>query len=113
MVHIFRLWQTFLVNCNPLIKLFHAPTVQQAILDASSDLENIPKHLEALMFNIYLLAVTSMQPEECLSMLGDSRDSLLAKYSSAAQQALINARFMKSLNLTTLQAFTLYMVGTQ
>jgi hypothetical protein len=110
-VHIFRLWQTFLVNVNPLVKLFHAPTVQQIILDASGDLQNVPKHTEALMFAIYLLAVTSLQPEECETMFADTQSNLLSKYSHGTQQALINAKFMKSLSLTTLNAFVLYLVS--
>lgn len=109
-VHIFKLWQTFLINVNPLVKLFHAPTVQQTILDASGDLNNVPKHVEALMFSIYLLAITSLQPEECERMFGDTRTNLLSRYSHGTQQALINAKFMKSLNLTTLNAFCLYLV---
>jgi len=110
-VQIFRMWQTFLINVNPLVKMFHAPTVQQMILDASGDLKNIARPTEALMFSIYFLSITSLQNEECESMFGESRPSLLAKYSYAAQQALINARFLKSLNLFTLQALILYLVS--
>jgi len=111
MVHMFRLWQVFLNNVQPLVKIFHAPTVQQIIIDASADLDNVPKHIEALMFTMYLLAVTSMQPEDCERLLSEPRDKLLTRFSHAAQQALINARFMKSLNLITLQAYTLYAVS--
>lgn len=38
---IFRLWQIFLDNVNPLIKLMHAPTTQRRLLDAISHLDNI------------------------------------------------------------------------
>lgn len=109
-VQIFRLWQTFLVNVNPLIKMFHAPTVQQTILDASSDLENVPRHTEALMFAIYFLAVTSLRNEDCESMFGEQQQVLLAKYCHAAQQALINSKFLRSLNILTLQALVLFLV---
>jgi hypothetical protein len=91
--------------------MFHAPTVQQMILDASGDLKNISRPAEALMFSIYFLSVTSLQNEECESMFRESRLSLLAKYTYAAQQALINARFLRSLNLFTLQALILYLVS--
>lgn len=107
----FRLWQTFLVNVDPLVKIFHAPTIQQTVLDASTNLRNIPKHVEALLFSIYFIAVTSMQPNECESLLGSSKPDLLVKYSHGAQQALVNARFMRSLNLTTLNAFIIYLVS--
>ncbi|KAE8441170.1 hypothetical protein EG329_005799 [Mollisiaceae sp. DMI_Dod_QoI] len=112
-VQIFRLWQTFLVNVNPLVKMFHAPTIQQLILDASGNLENIPRHTEALMFAIYFLAVTSLTTEDCQSMFGASRPQLLAKYSHGTQQALINARFLKSLNILTLQSLVLYLLGVR
>jgi hypothetical protein len=112
-IHIFRLWQTFLVNCNPLIKIFHAPTVQQMILDASGDLHSVPRHTEALMFAIYLLAVTSLKGQDCESMFDEPRNNLLSRYSHAAQQALINAKFLKSLNLITLQAFSIYLVSSR
>lgn len=109
-VQIFRLWQTFLVNVNPLIKVFHAPTVQQMILDATGDLKKVPRPIEALMFGIYFLSISSLSNEECEGMFGESRLSLLAKYSHGAQQSLINSRFMKSLSIITLQSYVLYLV---
>lgn len=110
-VQIFRLWQTFLVNVNPLVKIFHAPTVQQIILDATGDLSNIPRATESLMFAIYLISVTSLRSEECETMFGETRATLISKYSQAAQQALINGKFLKSVNLYSLQAFCLYLVS--
>jgi hypothetical protein len=110
-VQIFRLWQTFLVNVNPLVKIFHAPTVQQIILDASGDLANVPRATEALMFAIYLIAVTSLKTEECETMFGEPRSTLLSKYSHGTQQALVNAKFLKSLNLYSLQAFALFLLA--
>jgi len=112
-VHIFRLWQTFLVNVNPLLKIFHAPTVQQTILDASGDLENVSRPTEALMFAIYFIAVTSMNNSDCERILGEPRQVLVSKYCHAAQQALINSKFLRSLNITTLQALTIYMVSSR
>lgn len=110
-VAMFRLWQTFLTNVNPLIKIFHAPTVQEMILDASSNLGDTPRTTEALMFSIYLLATVSLSNEECDSMFSESRDSLIRKYAHASQQALMNARYLKSLNLTSLQSYVIYLVS--
>lgn len=110
-VHIFRLWQTFLVNVNPLSKVVHAPTLQQTILDASEDVRNIPRPVEALMFSVYFLAVTSLQNEDCQTMFGEQRSTLLARYAQGTQQALVNARFLKSLNMGTLQAYIFYLVN--
>jgi hypothetical protein len=110
-VQVFRLWQTFLVNVNPLVKIFHAPTVQQIILDATGDLSNIPRPTESLMFAIYLISVTSLRNEDCETMFGETRAYLLSKYSHATQQALVNGKFLKSVNLYSLQAFALFLVS--
>lgn len=112
-VQIFRLWQTFLVNVNPLVKMFHAPTVQQTILDASGDLENVPRHTEALMFAIYFLAVSSLRNEDCEAMFRENRTTLLSRYAHGTQQALINSKFLKSLNIFTLQALVLFLLGVR
>lgn len=108
---VFGLWQTCIDNVDPLIKLFRAPLVQQMILEAVDDLDNIPKSTEALMFAIYLSSANSMNEQDCQKMMGESKAALLAKFSSATQQALINADFLKSTNLVVLQALTLYLVS--
>lgn len=111
-VHIFRLWQTFLDNVNPLIKIFHAPTVQQEILRASANLENVSKSMESLMFGIYYFAATSLNEEECQNSFGMDRTSLLVSYQYGAQQALLNASFLKTSDIVVLQALALYLVRT-
>jgi len=109
-VHIFRLWQTFLDNVNPLTKIIHAPTMQQLVLEAAGDLEHVPQGLEALMFAIYTFAVTSLSTIECESMFGEAKSTLLAKYRLGTQQALVSAGFLRSSDLVILQAFVLFLV---
>jgi len=111
-VHIFRLWQTYLDNVDPLVKLFHAPTVQHRILEASSDLANISKGIEALMFGIYALAVTSLADEDCKTMFGEEKSILLSRYRSSAQQALLRAGFLRSSDMVVLQAYVLFLVSS-
>ncbi|KUJ12925.1 uncharacterized protein LY89DRAFT_622987, partial [Mollisia scopiformis] len=108
-VQIFRLWQIFLDRINPLTKIIHAPTTQQRILEASSNLDNVPKSLEALMFSIYYFAATSLTPEESETLFGQDQTSLTKKYWLGFQQALANASFLKSSDIVTLQAFVLYL----
>lgn len=109
-VHIFRLWQTFLDNVNPLIKIFHAPSVQQSVLDATANLENIPKSFEALLFGIYSTATISMNDEDCQKLFIESKEVVLARFQSGARRALRNAGYLKSSDIVVLQAFTLYLV---
>lgn len=109
-VHIFKLWQTFLENVNPLVKVLHAPTVQQQILKASSDLASISKETEALMFSVYCVALISMSAEDVEKELGESKAVLWSKYRQGARLALSNADLLRTSSLTVLQAFFLYLV---
>nr|ANM86355.1 putative transcription factor [Cladonia uncialis subsp. uncialis]AUW31218.1 putative transcription factor [Cladonia uncialis subsp. uncialis] len=110
---IFRLWQIFLDNVNPLIKIVHAPTTQRRLLDASADLENISKEWEALMFAIYLAAIQSMSADECQIIMGESKDILFRRFHSAAKSALLRANFTSSLDILLVQAFTLYLLAVR
>ena len=110
---IFRLWQIFLDNVNPLIKIVHAPTIQRGLLDASARLDNISKEWEALMFAIYLSAINSMSADECQMIMGEDKDILFRKYHSVAKSALLRANFTSSLNILLLQAFTLYLLAVR
>ena len=110
-IHIFRMWQTFLDNINPLTKILHAPTVQQQILDASSNLGKISKGTEALMFSIYACSVMSLTDVECKATFGEEKSILLSRFQSGARKALLRAGFLRSSELIILQAYVLYLVS--
>ena len=107
----FRLWQTFLDNVNPLSKLVHAPTVQAQVLDATSDLQNLPANTEALLFAIYTTALCSLSSEECSNIMGEPKSAVFPKFLAATRQALVNAGFLDSSDLMVLQALVLLLVG--
>jgi hypothetical protein len=109
-LQIFKLWQTYLENINPLVKIFHAPTVQQLILNASGDLNHVPKNLEALMFAIYSVALLSIDDAECCSIMGEYKKAITQRFQSGVQYALINANFLKTNDLMVLQALVLFLV---
>lgn len=108
---IFWLWQTYIDRVNPLVKILHIPTTQQMIMEESTDLISVPPSTEALMFAIYLSALTATIDAECQKKMGNSVDNIMAKYTVLVQQALHNANFMESSNLTTLQALTTFLVS--
>jgi hypothetical protein len=97
-IQIFQLWQIYLNNVNPLLKLTHTPTLQVRIIEASANLDKVSQSLEALMFSIYLMAVTSISEDEVRATFNEERTQLLSKYFHAAQQALLNAGVMRSPN---------------
>ncbi|KAJ6027050.1 uncharacterized protein N7446_004349 [Penicillium canescens] len=109
-LHIFKLWQAFLENVNPLTKIIHAPTVQQQILEAMSDLPKISRELEALMFSIYCIALVSLQAADVEKSFGESKKALLSKCRRGAQLAFKNASLLRTSSSMVLQAFMLYLL---
>ena len=112
-VQIFKLWQSYLDNINPLVKLFHAPSVQHFISNASGHMEDIPKSVEALMFAIYCITVESLSDADCIGMLGEAKIVARQRFRSGAQHALINASFLKTSDMMVLKALTLFIVSLQ
>ncbi|KAI6364520.1 hypothetical protein MCOR25_005651 [Pyricularia grisea] len=107
------LWQIYLGNVNPLLKITHFLNLQSQIIEAGKDLTKISKPLEALLFSIYLIAVTSMQDDEVQSTFGTEKGVLVSRYHAATQQALINAGFMRSAEIMVLQAYILYLLSVR
>lgn len=106
---IFRLWETFLKNVDPLVKIIHVPTVQSQLLQASVDLQNVSEPFEALMFSIYASAVTSLSNEECLELTGVLKSQLLERYHKITQRALTRAGLLGTLDVVVLQAAVLFL----
>ncbi|KAM0342091.1 hypothetical protein ACHAPU_009704 [Fusarium lateritium] len=110
---LFRLWQVYLDNVNPLLKVTHTPTLQSRIVEAVSDLKNISPTLEVLMFGIYCIAVLSMTEEECRSMLKQPKEQLSTKFQFGCQQALVNSQFLRTGNRDCLTGLFLYLVAVR
>lgn len=110
-VQIFRLWQIYLENVDPLLKVTHSPTLQPRIINVASDLSNIPPPLEALMFGIYCIAILSLTDEECQSIFGASRRDCLKEYQMRCQQALTNCEFLRAGDRDSLTALLFYLVS--
>ncbi|KAF7552490.1 hypothetical protein G7046_g7395 [Stylonectria norvegica] len=82
--HIFRLWQIYLENVDPLLKITHTPTLQGRIVNAIGDLTSIRPAFQALVFSIYCVSVMSLSEDECALFFGSPRDALLSHYHYAS-----------------------------
>ncbi|KAH7175244.1 hypothetical protein EDB81DRAFT_895687 [Dactylonectria macrodidyma] len=102
-------WQTFVENVDPLIKIFHVPTMDKFMREMQRDIKSLSPPEDALMFAIYHAAVTSMSQIEVQDQLGQDKDTLVARYRLATKRALARADFMSASNLTTLQAVVLFL----
>lgn len=110
-VHIFQLWQVYLNNVNPLLKVTHTPTLQGQLIEAAANPAKMPKPLEALLFSVYFVAIMSMTADEVMDMFKEEKQRLMSRYHRGTQQALINAGFMTSSEVVVLQAFFMYLVS--
>jgi hypothetical protein len=111
-VHIFRLWQTYLDNVDPLLKVTHAPSLQGRIIEAASNVASVSPDLEALMFSIYSMSIISLTAEECSAIFDSSRDDLLSKFQFGCEQALLKCEFLRTNSRDCLTALYLYLEST-
>lgn len=110
-VQIFRLWQIYLDNVDPLLKVTHTHSLQPRIIEAASNVANTPRTLQALMFSIYCIGIRSVTTEECRSLFGSSKEQLLIEYQYGCRQALWASKFLQSDNRDCLTALFLYLVS--
>ncbi|KAI5460493.1 C6 transcription factor [Mariannaea sp. PMI_226] len=110
---IFQLWQLYLDNVDPLLKVTHTPTLQKRIIQAAANVLAIEPELEALMFGIYCMALTSITDDNCQITFGSTKTQLLGKFQLGCQCALLNSRFMRSTNRDCLTALYLYLVSVR
>jgi hypothetical protein len=109
------LWKTYLENVDPVVKMLHIPTVQPLIFNAASDtIKQLRPNKEALLFSIYLIAISSVpqcDQAKAERIMGQPVNKLIDTYTGLAQQALVNARFIQTPNFVTLQALTLFLIA--
>ncbi|KAI9163992.1 FAD-dependent monooxygenase fsr3 [Paramyrothecium foliicola] len=97
-------WQTFVENVDPIIKIFHIPTISKVIREIQSRIPSLEPVEEALIYAVFFAVVTSMAPDEA----SHERTTLLAHYRAGAEQGFARADLLSNPNLFTLQAFVLF-----
>ena len=65
------------------------------------------------MFAIYSAAVMSLNDDECKRRLGEHRETLLFRYTSATEWALSRAKFMGTISIVVLQALVLHLFSVR
>lgn len=104
------LWETHVENVEPLCKILHVPSMDRIIRTSSREPEKASKVDECLMFAIYHFAVFSMTEDECVEKLGQSKALLMQNYHLATRKALANASFLKTTEISVLQALVLFLI---
>jgi hypothetical protein len=107
------LWKTHTENVEPLCKVLHIPSTGKMIDSVSQHPESASKPVECLLFAIYHVAVFSMSERECHNLLGQTRSTLMERFHFAARQALVNASFLKTTDISVLQALFLLLLSSR
>ena len=105
----------YLANVDPVFKILHGPSLRKYLQEDTAELDCSPGRvgLEALKFAIYYAAVTSLDNGECRHRIGEDRTVLLARYRVGTELALAKADFINTVEMSTLQALVIYLVGTR
>ncbi|RAH69812.1 putative C6 transcription factor [Aspergillus aculeatinus CBS 121060] len=107
------LWQTHVESVEPFCKILHIPSTSAMIERVSCRPVLASDADECLVFAIYQFAVYAMTDADCMLKLGHPRGTLSRRYHSAAQQALVNAAFLKTSDIQVLQALVLFLLSSR
>ncbi len=103
----------YVENFDPVFKVLHMPTLQKYVIEASSDIDNIPggKSMEALLFAMYYAGVTTISPEKCLNYFQEDKESLRNRYRYDLEMAFANVDLFTGADMVTLQALVIFLVS--
>lgn len=73
------IWQTYLEIIDPVVKIFHVPTMQKHIAYSIRDLSNIDNSTQCALFAIYYATALVTPAEDCDQYFHSEKESLLAK----------------------------------
>lgn len=105
------LWQVYVDNVDPIVKILHVPSLHASFQRAVGELVHIPKSFEALIWAICSTAVLSLKDGECQQRYGQERQALLSYCIAGTKHSLARADFTRSTNIVVLQALVLHIIS--
>ncbi|KAL2871069.1 putative C6 transcription factor [Aspergillus lucknowensis] len=96
-------------NVKPLLPVVYGPTAQQLFTQAARTPDALDKNNEPLVLAMYFASIVSMSNEQCMARLGEARDTLVARYRFAVEQALSKGGLLNTQSLTLMQAATIFL----
>ena len=107
------LWERFMRNANPLIKIDFDWALRQLQLTSTTPegRAQLDDEHHAFVFCVYLMSVVSLPQEECTRFLGQPKEVLLAHYQAICEQALSRSNIFCITNTIVIRAILLYIVG--
>ena len=106
---IYTYYNIFKENVDPLVKVFHKPSLEKMIAEARQNMDGLSKANEVVLFSLYFAAATSLSADDSIIMLGLERQAAMKKYRFAFEQALSRAGFLSTTEMVVLQSFALFL----
>ncbi|KAK9447044.1 fungal-specific transcription factor domain-containing protein [Limtongia smithiae] len=103
------MWSRYLENVDPVAKIIHGPTVQKIVDEYAANQTNLSTEIEALLFCLCAVTIASLTNTDCEKGLNASRKELLKLYRVCAVRALTRTSFIKTTDVTVLQAYVLFL----
>ncbi|KAF4962352.1 hypothetical protein FSARC_9560 [Fusarium sarcochroum] len=103
------IWQAYVENVDPFIKVLHVPTIQKIIRELRGNFSSCGSNVEALLFAVSLAAITSLDEETVSFNFKTPKAQLLQRYQFGTEQALARANFLSTRETTVLQALVIYL----
>ncbi|KAE8134088.1 fungal-specific transcription factor domain-containing protein [Aspergillus pseudotamarii] len=107
------LWQAYLENVDPLMPIIHKPSAKQLFKNATDHPDSLDKNSEALLLSMYFVTIISLTPDQCLTLLGEERDTAVSRYRFAVEQALSKANLLNTQSLMLLQAAVIFLIAVR
>ena len=108
-----RLWNVYITRVDPIVRLFHQPTLQEYLLHGKPYLkydDNDPT-LNLVRSSIFFISVATLQDSQCRALFGIEKQAALESYRNACELALEQVELIVTEDITVLQSFMLYLVS--
>lgn len=106
-----KLFRVYEENIDPVCKLVHIPSGKALMQQAVSDRTKMTRAAEALLFAIFHFAVVSMTERQCKALFGQPQQATVSNLHHAVCRAFANAHFLRSSEVTVLQAYLLFLLS--
>lgn len=111
--HIMEYWIIYTVKCESMYKILHVPTFGLQISRIKDNPGAVDPSFQALLFAIYLAALTSIESEEVVSRFADLKEMLMARYQKALHTRIVQLDAAGKSSIELVQSMLIYMVCSQ
>ncbi|KAF2232447.1 hypothetical protein EV356DRAFT_560437 [Viridothelium virens] len=109
--HARQMWAIFKDRVDPLVKIFEISHREKRFLASLDCFDTLMRATQAWLFAVYLIAVVSLNNEECITNFGEPKIVLFRRLKYATQQALNAAGLLRSSDAIVLQAYVLFLIS--